>query len=90
MRTLQPSVDVCDGIDSDCDGQVDEVGAEYCSNNLAHVMSGDYIPARCVIVDCIKAWWMQMDSTTRDANEIRGAEQCNGSDDDCDSRLMKV
>lgn len=77
-QPAQPNMEVCDGIDNDCDSQVDEglsdlgscsVGSGLCTNNDA-VLS-------CVAgqVQCL-------------GNPLAGSEEvCNGLDDDCDGQI---
>ena len=63
--------ETCNGLDDDCDGQVDEdLLAQDCSSACG---SGE--------IACVAGQW-----TECNARPV-GVESCNGADDDCDSRI---
>ena len=68
-----PEMEVCDGLDNDCDGEVDEdqgtshCGLGICAHDEATCVDGE--PNEC------------------DPNEGAGMEVCNGLDDDCDGMI---
>jgi len=70
VQDVQPTVEICDGLDNDCNGQTDEdlgittCGVGSCQRTVANCVAG--VPQMC-------------------ASGVPTAEVCNGIDDDCDA-----
>ena len=65
---LQPTLEVCDNIDNDCDGQSDEGLTQPCANGCG--VEG--------VARCVAGRFSECDAPAP------VAEICNGRDDDCD------
>jgi len=90
-----PAAEVCDGLDNDCNGTVDDGydkqnDPRTCGScapcSLAHATPG-CSTGHCTIARCDQGW-IDANSDAGDGCEatcpFRGAEVCNGLDDDCD------
>ena len=86
------AVEICDGADNDCDGQVDEAGAEGCD---AWYLDGDqdgFGAAKAPICLC-GAEFLYTATQAGDCNDANDAvhpeavEVCNGIDDNCDETI---
>ncbi len=76
-QTVQPQTESCNGLDDDCNGEVDEADPDVgmtCQTGLPGVCAEG--AAACVMggVQCVP-------------NVAASAEQCNGLDDDCDGQV---
>src|SRR5690606_10128540 len=77
IANQSPSTEVCNGLDDDCDGAVDEGnpgGGGACATGQAGVCASG-------------TFFCQNGGLTCQANQSPGAEVCNGLDDDCDGAV---
>ncbi|MDY0059580.1 MAG: C-type lectin domain-containing protein [Myxococcota bacterium] len=91
----EPLVELCNGADDDCDGEVDEgfgvgeacTGAGECGAGLRECAC--HATAGCDPADLTDARWTQALCTTAPGGSasLSQAEQCNGLDDDCDGQI---
>ncbi len=100
--TFPMAAEVCDGQDNDCDTRIDESTMVTCygdADNDTYAPAGASASSVCRVVGRDGAGGCPLGSTFRapasaldcdDANPLRYAgaiEQCNSSDDDCDTRV---
>ena len=74
---MQPSVEVCNGLDDDCDGMVDEdnpEGGDACDTTVPGVCAAGTQTCVAGALVC------QQDL-------MSAAESCNGLDDDCNGQV---
>lgn len=74
IQTMMPSTELCDGVDNDCSGTVDDnvVGTgTQCSTGQLGVCSTGTFACKNNSIDCFP-------------DVMASAESCNGLDDDCD------
>ena len=71
-----PEPEVCNGLDDDCDGQVDEGMGDMgpCTTGLPGVCSQGHMVCADGAITCVQA-------------VVPSAEVCNGLDDDCDGQI---
>jgi hypothetical protein len=86
---VNPSVsEVCNGIDDDCDGDIDEDDALDVETWYADADGDSYGDAATTDIDCDQPTGYVLDDTDcddTDAAQYPGADEyCNGEDDDCD------
>ncbi len=83
--------EICDGMDNDCDGTVDEDDATDAATWYADTDGDGYGDAASTSVACDQPSGHVEDSTDcddADANQFPGAtEWCNAEDDDCDGSV---
>ncbi len=81
--------EVCNGVDDDCDGRIDEDGPQICAPFEVNPGSGTPL---CIDGECGVGWCnpgsFDSDGAARNGCECTprfgGQEHCNGLDDDCD------
>jgi len=82
-----PTTETCDGVDNDCNGQVDE-GCSCSEGDTQECYSGD--PALVGVGACQKGT-QTCDAAGSwgpcDGEVVSADEQCNGIDDDCDTEV---
>lgn len=93
----EPGVEICDGVDNDCNGSADEgAGESLCPPLTSHAGSADRVchGGGCVLVchasqhdlDGLYATGCEYACTPFDPPATDAWEVCNGRDDDCDGR----
>jgi hypothetical protein len=82
---VQPSLEICDGFDNDCDGNVDE-DTDSDSNDLA-TNDTDRVGVVCGLGECAGNTRQCVDGKVECSNGFVALPNdiaCNGKDDDCD------
>jgi len=92
VGTTNPGADeVCDGVDNDCDGEIDEEGATDASTWYADSDGDGYGDASATAIGCDQPSGYVADGSDcddTDGSEHPGADEvCDGDDDDCDGEI---
>jgi hypothetical protein len=85
------AIESCNGVDDNCDGSIDEAGAEGEGTWYADADGDGYGSAASTIASCSVPVGYVLDGTdcddTRSAVSPEGTETCNGVDDNCDGSI---
>lgn len=72
------NAEICDGVDNDCDGEIDEVGPLECWTGGSEAVFGGPSPCKTGIVTCIDGAWSGCEDQI-----FPRPEQCDLVDNDC-------